>query len=118
MSNQYIIHFLSVVTDINIACDIHTHQSTIVGTLIEEQIATDGSISVGILRINLVTDTHKMLKEVSWEDGGFIGDPDSAHNISYRSNEVWGEYDAFGEKGGDAVITFNHALVGIYGEAK
>ncbi len=70
------------------------------------------------MSVGLVTDTHKMLKEVSWEDGGFIGDPDSAHNISYRSNEVWGEYDAFGEKGGDAVITFNHALVGIYGEAK
>ncbi|MBR6360515.1 MAG: hypothetical protein IKS04_01850 [Clostridia bacterium] len=70
------------------------------------------------LSVGLITDTHKMLKEVSWEDGGFIGDPDSAHNISYRSNDVWGAYDAFGEKGGNAVITFNHALVGIYGEAK
>ena len=70
------------------------------------------------LSIGLVTDTHKMLKEVSWEDGGYIGDPDSAHNISYRQNEVWGGYDAFGEYGGNAVITFNHALVGIYGEAK
>ena len=70
------------------------------------------------MSVGLVTDTHKMLKEVSWEDGGFIGDPDSAHNVSYRSNEVWGDYDALGEKGGCAEICFNHALVGIYGEAK
>ncbi len=70
------------------------------------------------LSIGLVTNTRKMLCEVSWEDGGYIGDPDGAHNLSYRDNGVWGCYDAFGEKGGNAVITFDHSKVGIYGEAK
>ena len=69
------------------------------------------------MSVALITNPRKMHCEVSKEDGGFFGDPDGAHNLSYISNDIWGEYDALGVKGGNAVITFNHANVKIYGEA-
>ena len=42
-------------------------------------------------------------------DGGYLGDPDGAHNKSYQRDDLWGEYDALGVKGGVAVITLQSA---------
>ena len=49
------------------------------------------------------------------EDGGYLFDPDGAHNLSYLRNDVWGEYDALGVKGGNAVLSFSMADVRIFG---
>lgn len=40
----------------------------------------------------------------NYENGGFFGDPDGAHNISYKDSDVWKEYDALGQQGGNASI--------------
>jgi len=50
----------------------------------------------------------------SYEDGGFDLFDMHAHVYGYRSLETWGEYDCFGVKGGDAVITYNTADMFVY----
>ena len=45
------------------------------------------------------------------KDGGYLGNPDGAHNMSYRSSELWGSYDVFGVENGGAKLTFNAADV-------
>lgn len=42
-------------------------------------------------------------------DGGYLGDPDGAHNLSYMRADIWGSYDALGEKDGVATLTIQRA---------
>ena len=42
---------------------------------------------------------------------------DGAHNLSYARKDVWGSYDVFGEKGGDAALCFPPAEIRAYGDA-
>lgn len=51
------------------------------------------------------------------ENGHYFLNPDGAHNQSYVRNDVWGEYDVFGEKGGSAALRFNPAGLRAYGDA-
>ena len=44
-------------------------------------------------------------KGLTVKDCGYLGDPDGAHNLSYRDSEFWGEYDALGVLGGGATLT-------------
>ena len=39
------------------------------------------------------------------EDGGYLGDPDGAHNLSYRRGDLFGAYDALGVLNGGATLT-------------
>lgn len=48
-------------------------------------------------------------------NGGYWFNPGAAHNISYRQAEIWGKYDALGNKCGDAVITYNAEDISFYG---
>ena len=57
----------------------------------------------------------RQLKTACREDGGYALDPDGAHNLSYLRQDVWGEYDALGLKGGDAALSFDPAAVVEYG---
>lgn len=41
------------------------------------------------------------------EDGGYNSDWLAAHNESYLREDVWGNYDVLGIKGGNATLTFN-----------
>jgi len=41
------------------------------------------------------------------EDGGYNSDWLAAHNESYLREDVWGNYDALGIKGGNATMTFD-----------
>lgn len=40
----------------------------------------------------------------TYEDCGYFGDPDLAHNVSYGEAREWAEYDAFGVKDGNTRI--------------
>ena len=40
-------------------------------------------------------------------DGGYLGDPDGAHNLSYRRADLWGAYDVCGVENGGATLTLN-----------
>lgn len=51
-------------------------------------------------------------------NGGFLLDPDGAHNKSYIAPAVWGEYDALGIKGGSAKIIFNSDDIVLFGAAE
>lgn len=51
------------------------------------------------------------------ENGGYFFNPDGAHNLSYARDEVWGDYDVFGEKGGSARLRFNTGNVRAFGDA-
>ena len=46
-------------------------------------------------------------------DGGYLGNPDGAHNQSYQREDLWGCYDALGVKDGSAVVTLNRAELTI-----
>ncbi|MBQ7637404.1 MAG: hypothetical protein IJS90_00710 [Clostridia bacterium] len=58
----------------------------------------------------------KQIKTATREDGGYLFDPDGAHNLSYMRSDVWGKYDALGFLGGDAEISFNPALLQSFGD--
>ena len=60
---------------------------------------------------------HKQLGTAHREDGGYLFDPDGAHNLSYLREEIWGGYDALGVPGGDAVIRFDASAVQSFGDA-
>ena len=51
------------------------------------------------------------------ENGHYFLNPDGAHNLSYVRNDVWGDYDVFGEKGGSATLSFSPELAMTYGDA-
>ena len=44
-------------------------------------------------------------KSLTVKDCGYLGDPDGAHNLSYRDADVWGAYDALGVLNGNATLT-------------
>lgn len=44
-------------------------------------------------------------------DGGYLGDPNSAHNLSYMRKDLWGGYDVLGVKDGSAKLVFQAADV-------
>lgn len=50
--------------------------------------------------------SNKDYKDAYFEDGGYNGNPDTAHNRSYRDADVWKKYDALGVKGGKAYFTY------------
>ena len=61
----------------------------------------------------------KQLCTAHWENGGYLGNPSGAHNVSYKRADVWGGYDALGVPGGDAALSFNASAVlsfGVQGE--
>lgn len=60
----------------------------------------------------------KQIKTAHREDGGYFFNPDGAHNLSYLRNDVWGDYDVFGEKGGDGTLRYNAAETQLFGVAE
>ncbi|MCR5522328.1 MAG: hypothetical protein K6F64_01640 [Clostridia bacterium] len=40
----------------------------------------------------------------TYENGGFFGNPDGAHNVSYKEAEVWQKYDCLGIENGGNVL--------------
>ena len=46
-------------------------------------------------------------------DGGYLGNPDGAHNLSYPRADLWGAYDVLGVKDGGATLTLNPAEITI-----
>ncbi len=59
----------------------------------------------------------QQIKTAHRENGHYFLNPDDAHNLSYVRNDVWGEYDAFGEKGGSATLRFSPDAAKTYGDA-
>ena len=59
----------------------------------------------------------RQIRTAHRENGGYFLNPDGAHNLSYARNDVWGSYDVFGEKGGDAALCFPPAEIRAYGDA-
>lgn len=49
---------------------------------------------------------RKNYKAAHFMDGGYNGDPDKSHNLSYREAEVWNIFDALGVEGGNAYFTY------------
>ncbi|MCH5197690.1 MAG: hypothetical protein J1E34_02180 [Oscillospiraceae bacterium] len=58
----------------------------------------------------------KQIKTATREDGGYLFNPDGAHNLSYMRSDVWGSYDALGIKNGSASISFSSSLVSSFGD--
>lgn len=75
----------------------------------------DKNDAIPFLSPATVVKPAQQFREVAREDGGYFMDPDSAHNLSYLRNDLWGGYDVFGEKGGDATLTFHPADMRIFG---
>ena len=59
----------------------------------------------------------RQIRTAHRENGGYFLNPDGAHNLSYARNDVWGSYDVFGEKGGDASLCFQPEEMRAYGDA-
>lgn len=58
---------------------------------------------------------RKNHKNAFFEDGGYDGDNDKAHNRSYREADVWKKYDALGKSGGKAYFTYHpEEVIGIH----
>lgn len=51
-------------------------------------------------------------------NGGYLLNPDGAHNKSYTDESVWGEYDVLGNKDGDAKLTFYMSDITYFGAAE
>ena len=59
----------------------------------------------------------RQIRTAHRESGGYLLNPDGAHNLSYARDDVWGSYDVFGQKGGTAAIRFDAAKVQSFGDA-
>ena len=59
----------------------------------------------------------RQIKTAHRENGGYFFDPDGAHNLSYGRNDIWGKYDVFGEKGGNAILSFHADEILSFGDA-
>lgn len=58
---------------------------------------------------------RKNHKNAAFEDGGYDGDNDKAHNRSYRDAEVWKKYDALGRLNGTSYFTYSpDDVIGIH----
>lgn len=53
-----------------------------------------------------------------YANGGYLLDPDGAHNKSYLDENVWGEYDVLGNKDGGAKLTFYSSDTVLFGAAE
>lgn len=53
-----------------------------------------------------------------YANGGYLLDPDGAHNKSYIDENVWGEYDVLGNKDGGAKLTFYSSDTVLFGAAE
>lgn len=53
-------------------------------------------------------------KNINIEDGGYKGDFKKVHGWSYAREDVWGEYDVLGVKGGNAKITVYQETTEFY----
>ena len=69
------------------------------------------------LRSTSVCAFIRQIRTAYRENGGYFFNPDGAHNLSYARDEVWGDYDVFGEKGGSARLRFNTGNVRSFGDA-
>ena len=49
---------------------------------------------------------RKDFKDAYFRDGGYNGNPDTSHNLSYRESDVWNCFDALGVENGDASFTY------------
>ncbi|MBQ6065941.1 MAG: hypothetical protein IJK89_03890 [Clostridia bacterium] len=47
----------------------------------------------------------KAYNDMTIKDGGYLFDPNSAHNLSYMRVDEWGEYDVLGVLNGGATLT-------------
>lgn len=54
------------------------------------------------------------VKNVAKEDGGYGSDYTKAHGWSYSREDVWGEYDVTGVKGGSAVLDLEYDSMTYY----
>ena len=59
----------------------------------------------------------RQIRTAHRENGHYFLNPDGAHNESYVRNDVWGGYDVFGEKGGDASLVIQTDQICAYGDA-
>ena len=59
----------------------------------------------------------RQIRTAHRESGGYFLNPDGAHNLSYARDDVWGDYDVFGQKGGSAAIRFDAGKVQSFGAA-
>ena len=59
----------------------------------------------------------RQIRTAHRENGGYFLNPDGAHNLSYARNDVWGSYDVFGEKGGNASLQFQPKEIRAFGDA-
>ena len=58
----------------------------------------------------------RQIRTAHRENGGYFFNPDGAHNLSYGRNDIWGKYDVFGEKGGNASLSFNADEILSFGD--
>ena len=56
-------------------------------------------------------------RQVCRENGGYVFNPDAAHNLSYLREDVWGAYDALGVKNGNTSLCFDASLLREFGAA-
>ena len=57
--------------------------------------------------------------DATTENGGYFGDPDRAHNRSYRDAEVWNKYDVLGRPDGQASFSYSPSeVIGISAQKK
>ena len=75
----------------------------------------DKNDAVPFLSPATVLKPDKQFRECAREDGGYTMDPDSAHNLSYLRDDLWGAYDVFGERDGGRTIRFDPAAMKIFG---
>ena len=59
----------------------------------------------------------KQIKTATWENGGYLFNPDNAHNLSYMRSDVWGSYDVLGIKNGTATLNVDLSAVLSFGDA-
>ena len=62
-----------------------------------------------------ILNLKKQINSAAREDGGYFFNPDGAHNLSYLRDDVWGAYDVFGVKDGNATLSYNASEAVFYG---
>ncbi|EOT24634.1 hypothetical protein C805_02846 [Eubacterium sp. 14-2] len=67
---------------------------------------------VPYMSINSINRPVQQILGLEQEDGGYGDDFAAAHMKSYLREDVWGDYDVLGFKGGNATITFSEQVKG------